>query len=110
LTSTYTESLPIESHFKKINFNLNDIDENGMIGPLDGKREMAYEFCIPNNKAKRKQVSSIDKSVQFYIGPSGRIGCEDNQYLCIGSGGKRETILKLASLDYIKKIDPFYGE
>lgn len=94
----------------KINFDLNQIDERGLIGPTGGKRSVAYEFCIPRDPARRDEVKAIDPSLQFYDGSRGRIGCTREQYLCIGEGGTREVLLKLASLDYIERIDPFYGE
>jgi hypothetical protein len=95
---------------KKITFDIDAIDENGLIGPADGKRSVAYEFCIPRDSARQKEVLTIDSSVKFFKGSSGRIGCNSTQYLCIGEGGSRITLLRLAALDYIARIDPFYGE
>jgi hypothetical protein len=88
---------------------MNEIDENGLIGQSDGKRSVAYEFCIPLNKAKRKKVFRIDPSVRFYSGPVGRSGCH-GQYLCIGEGGTKKVLLELAKLEYIKQINPCYWE
>lgn len=99
-----------EQALKKITFDLDEIDENGLIGPPDGKRAVAYEFCIPIDKRKRKEVLSIDPSIRFFDGPSGRVGCDTGQYLCLGDGATRDVLLKLASLEYIEKIVPFYGE
>ena len=94
---------------KKINFDLNQIDEHGMIGPADGKTLIAYEFCIPRDEAMKDEVKAIDPSVQFSTSP-GRIRCTKEQYLCIGQGATKDTLLELAQLDYIERIDPFYGE
>lgn len=94
----------------KINFDLSEIDEHGLIGPEGGKRRVAYEFCIPREPAKLEEVKAIDPSLTCYPSSPGRIGCARDQYLCIGQGGIREVLLKLASLDYVERIDPFYGE
>jgi hypothetical protein len=94
---------------KKIRFDIDEIDENGMIGPEDGKRNMDYEFCIPLDKKKKKEVARIDRSVKFFSGPSGRSGCT-GRYLCIGSGGTRKTLLRLARLEYVQMINPCYYE
>jgi hypothetical protein len=94
----------------KINLDLSQIDENGLIGPDDGRRTIAYEFCVPNDETKLSEVKAIDSSLRCTLGSPGRIGCSRDQYLCIGEGGTRETLLKLAALDYIARIDPFYGE
>jgi hypothetical protein len=94
----------------KITFDLNQIDANGMTGPADGKVLFAYEFCVPDDAAKLDEVKAIDSSLQCTLGSPGRIRCARDVYLCIGEGGTRETLLKLAGLDYIARIDPFYGE
>lgn len=89
---------------QKINFNTHDIDENGLIGPPDGKVLIAYIFRIPLDKKSRKEVSAIDPSVNFFKKPSA------DYYQCIGEGGKQRVLIQLASLSYIKRIDRFYGE
>lgn len=94
---------------QKIHLDLSAIDENGLIGPADGKRSVAYEFCIPRDEAKKAEVLAIDPSVKFYTSP-GRIRCTANEYLVIGEGSTKNTLLALARLDYIARIDPFYGE
>lgn len=94
---------------QKINFDLSAIDENGLIGPADGKRTVAYEFCIPRDAVKKAEVLEIDPSLKFYTSP-GRIRCTKEEYLVIGEGGTKDTLLALASLDYVARIDPFYGE
>jgi hypothetical protein len=93
-----------EFALKKINFNINDIDEKGLVGPADGKRLVAYKFSIPLKRARQKEVLAIDSSVKFFKSSTA------HQYDCIGEGGTRDVLLKLANLDYIRRIDPFYGE
>ncbi len=94
---------------QKINLDLSQLDENGMTGPADGKHTLAYEFCIPRDAAKQAEVLAIDPSLKFYTSP-GRIRCTGGQFLVIGEGGTKATLLALASLPYIARIDPFYGE
>lgn len=96
--SISTSMVSEEEALKKIQFELEEIDENGLIGPADGKRSVAYEFCIPFNKAQRMEVLRIDKSVRFFNGPSGKVGCDKDQYLCLGEGANRKVLIKLASL------------
>ena len=86
---------------KKINIDLNQLDE---------AHAVAYEFCIAQDAAMQKEVAAIDASIAFYKGVPGRIRCTRQQILCVGQGGTREVLRKLASLDYIERIDPFYGE
>jgi hypothetical protein len=109
-SSSSTPSLSRQRALKKISFDISEIDAHGLIGPPDGKRNVAYEFCIPRDQEKRKEVAAIDSTVRFFTGPTGRIGCHPDQYLCIGDGGTQEVLLTLAGLHYITRIDPFYGE
>lgn len=97
----------------KINFDLSTISESGLIGTGTGVRSLAYEFCIPANPTAEKEVRSIDPSLKIYRHSPGRIGCQKNQYLCIGETHQerwREKLLNLANLNYIEKIQPFHGE
>jgi len=93
-----------EAALQKINFDTNKIDENGLIGPSDGKVLVAYKFRIPAENTKRREVKKIDPSVRFFKKPN------DDLYSCIGEGATQNVLIKLASLPYIIKIDPFYGE
>lgn len=87
---------------QKITFDLTEIDENGLMGPPDGRVLIAYIFYIPVLESNQKEVASIDPSVRFFR--------REDYYQCIGSGGSPKVIRKLARLPYIKKINRFYGE
>jgi hypothetical protein len=89
---------------QKIAFNLEEIDDDGLIGPPDGKRSVAYIFYIPAERSKQHEVSRIDHSVRFFL----QQGSEE--YQCMGEGATQTTLLRLACLDYIVQIKPFYGE
>jgi len=92
----------------KISFDLSKISPAGLVGPPNGLRSLAYEFCIPAQASYRAQVQAIDATVQFYPGSRGRIGCRPDQYLCIGNThqvGWRQKLLQLANLPYIQRID-----
>jgi hypothetical protein len=89
---------------EKIKFSIEEIDEQGLIGPADGKRLIAYKFSIPADRAKRREVRRIDPSIKFFL------ESDSTQYNCIGEGATQQVLLKLAGLTYIARIDPFYGE
>jgi hypothetical protein len=97
---------------KKINFDLSQISSDGLIGPPDGLRSLSYEFCIPATEQHLNEVRSINPAIQISRSP-GRIRCTKDQYLCIGETHTpqwRETLMAIAKLDYVQRIDQFFGE
>ena len=97
----------------KIAFDVGQFDENGLHGPPDGLRALAYEFCIPDTEVCRNEVRAIDPTVQFYPSSPGRIGCGEGQCLCIGSThqpGFRQVLRDLAALPYVERIQECFFE
>lgn len=93
--------------WKKVEIDLGKIDAAGLRGPADGKVAVAYEFSIPDTEEARRQVTAIDKTVQFMPGSRGRIGAQPGECLCIGSTHQpeyRQVLFQLASLPFIKRI------
>lgn len=90
----------------KVEFNLAQLDRDGLRGPPEGKVLLSYEFSIPNNDVCRAEVKGIDPSVQFMPGSSGRIGAGKDECLCIGTTSKdyRSVLRRLAGLPYVKRI------
>ena len=96
----------------KITFDWSAISPAGLIGNQQSLRSVGYEFCIPAQADTVKAVKAIDPTVQFSRS-RGRIGCQSNQYLCIGETHQpdwKAVLLKLAGLNYVKRIDRFWGE
>ena len=106
------QTMRADSIRDKITFDLSAISPEGLIGNQQSLRSVGYEFCIPAQPDTRKEVKAIDQTVKFSRS-RGRIGCQNHQYLCIGETHQPEwktVLLKLAELDYVKKIDRFWGE
>ena len=92
---------------------MNEIDENGLIGPPDGKVAVDYEFCIPYDNAHLQEIKEIDPDIGCDYGPTGRIGCTNNEYLCIGNTHQkdfRSILCKLSTLGYVERIDRTFWE
>ena len=97
---------------QKFTFDLRGIDANGLIGPPGGQVALAYEFCIPDTPEARAEVSGISPAIQISKS-RGRIGCGADQCLCIGETagpGWWDTLLRLASLPYVERIDRCWFE
>jgi hypothetical protein len=97
----------------KIDFSLEDLDDNGLIGPPDGKLAVSYELCIPKDQKLVDEVRSIDPSIAIHADSRGRIGCSSVEVLCLGSThqrGFREVLEKLCGLSYVRRIERTWFE
>ena len=97
----------------KVTFDLELLNDDGLIGPPTGLRSVMYEFCIPADSASAVEVRAIDPSVKLHSTSPGRIGCTDDQVLCIGEThqpGWRTVLGQLSALDYIERIDQSFAE
>ncbi len=109
---TNTQVAVSNSVLQKISFDLSQISPDGLIGPPNGLRSLSYEFCIPATEKHLNEVRSINPSIQISRSP-GRIDCTKDQYLCIGETHTpqwRETLMAIAKLSYVQRIDQFFGE
>lgn len=92
---------------KKIQFDIDQLDQDGLYGVEDGKRALSYEFCIPENVDFAREVMEIDPSAVIYQSSPGRINCGEGQYLVMGDTFQKEyleTLEKLVNLPYVKEI------
>jgi hypothetical protein len=101
------------SVWNKVAINLSKLDENGLAGPSNGKVAVNYEFCIPQEDKHWKAVQKIDKTAQKMPGSAGRIGCDKQSWLIVGSTHQpnfKRVLYDLASLPYVVKIQETFWE
>lgn len=98
---------------EKISFDIKAISDQGLVGSSDGLRSISYEFCIPAQKKFLAEVQSIEPNLKYFANSPGRIGCRKNQYLCLvdtHNSQWKEILFSIAQLEYVERIDQFYGE
>lgn len=108
-----TDTMPMNDPLDKIQFDLDQLDEQGLYGPEDGKRSLSYEFCVPYNQASIATVQAIDPTLILYLQSPGRVGCGQGEMLAIGHTHQpnyRQVLTNLANLDAIERIEQFWGE
>lgn len=92
---------------EKIRFDLNKIDPNGLEGPPAGKREIQYQFCVPNTEARRLEIAELDPTARFESEVAGRAGCTADEILVharTGAPNWRGRMEAVAALPYVKSI------
>ena len=97
----------------KIAFDTSVLDDEGLYGTPGGKRALSYEFCIPDVEEYRTEVQRIDSTVRFFSASPGRIGCRNDEILCIGSTHQEdfaEVLKHLVNLAYVQRIDECFFE
>lgn len=98
---------------QKIAFDLGRLNAAGLAGPPDGLRAISYELCVPDRPECLTEVQRIDPSLELMRGARGRIGCETDQVLCLGSTHQpewRQVLTRLADLPYVARIAEAYFE
>ena len=89
----------------KIGFDYSAVDSNGL---LNNQVSFDYEFCIPKDEAKADEIMAIVPDVRIPRMAKGRVGCSQEEWLCIVSthGPKwKENLYAIASLPYVKRIE-----
>jgi len=88
----------------KIEFDYSAVDDKGL---MNSEVAIDYEFCIPMDEARIAEVKAIEPDVNMPRMAKGRIGCSEEEWLCIVStnGPKwKERLYAIASLPYVKRI------
>ena len=94
-----------------MNFEFSKLYKNGLIKKRG--TSLAYEFCIPNNETYLDKIKEIDESISIYKSGSGRIGCSNNEILCIGETHNKDykrILTQIAELEYVKSINESFFE
>lgn len=88
-------SLDQESQ-NNINMLIGMIEEQSLTKDPGARRFIPYEFRIPLDSAKRKEVHRIDPFIQFTK--------RTDSYQCIGEDATKEKVFKIVALPYSYKI------
>lgn len=98
--------------WQKVKIDLSRFDKDGLSGPPSGKVAANYEFCIPKDEKKWKEVLKIDPELQR-LPSKGRIGCDDQSWLIVGSTHRpqfKRILYDLAALPYVVRIEEVFWE
>lgn len=95
-----------------VKFDLELLDDDGLIGPADGKRALDYSFSIPTSESKFEEVKAIDPSVELLRKFTRKeTGMGEDIMLCKGNTHQEnylDILLKLSKLSYVHEIHQFH--
>ncbi len=105
------KSAEVKNAEKKMDFTFSKLNKKGLIKKRG--TSLAYEFCIPNKDEYLDKVKAIDSTIAIYKSSKGRIGCGENQLLCIGETADKDyktILIELTKLPYVKSINESFFE
>lgn len=79
-----------------INNLIEMIEQQALVSDPGAKHYIPYEFRIPLDSRKRKEVHRLDPSVNFTPRP--------DTYQCIGENATKEKVFQIVALPYTTKI------
>ena len=88
-------SLDQESQ-NNINGLIEMIEDQSLVTDPGEKRFIPYEFRIPLDPAKKKEVHRIDGSIQFTP--------RNDSYQCIGDNATKEKVFRIVAMSYTSGI------
>tara|TARA_R110001592_G_scaffold22641_1_gene89754 strand:+ start:1689 stop:2093 length:405 start_codon:yes stop_codon:yes gene_type:complete len=101
-----------DCNYKKIKFDLFELDKRGQMGTENNKTTLDFEFCIPNKVDFLMEVKNIDSSLKSQKG-KGRSNCSEEHLLIVGNTYNKDfkkILCKISQLEYVKEINQIYWE
>lgn len=96
-----------DCNYKKIKFDIYELDKRGQLGTENNKTTLDFEFCIPNNPDFLTEVKNIDSSLASQKG-KGRSNCSEEHLLIVGNTYNKDfkkILCKISQLEYVKEIN-----
>lgn len=96
-----------DCNYKKIKFDIYELDKRGQLGMENNKTTLDFEFCIPNKVDFLMEVKNIDSSLKSQKG-KGRSNCGEEYLLIVGNTYNKDfkkILCKISQLEYVKEIN-----
>ncbi len=109
----FTSSTLIPITSDKIQFDLDRLDASGLQGPPDGLSALHYEYCIPDREDAIRKIMAIDPTLQIQRHSPGRVGCSEDELLCLGHTHQpeyRSVLKRLAALSLVREVREVFFE
>ena len=95
---------------RKIEFDYSQIDAAGL---RRGVVAVDYEFCIPASESALEEIRRIEPEVNLLPKSKGRVGCREDQWLCIVNTRDpawKRKLYAIAALGYVERIAEVFYE
>ena len=108
------EPMPmVKGNMSKIDFDVNALDENGLIGERDSKVIVNYQFCFVKGEENEKAITDLDPSLTIVANPASGARCRSEESLAIGATNQanhKQILFTLSNFTYVNRIKRVWFE
>ena len=108
------EVLPmIKGNEGKIDFDVNSLNEDGLMGRKDGLVSVDYSFCFTTSTENTQTIRNLDPSISIIENPPGGAKCKAGQSLAKGNTQQpnhKQILFSLSNLNYVARIKRVWYE
>lgn len=103
----------VKGNESKIDFDVNALNENGLMGNRGSYVSVDYQFCFIKGPENEKTILDLDPSIRINHKPSGGAGCRSEEILATGNSQQpnhKQILFSLSNLHYVNRIKRVWYE
>ncbi len=108
------EPMPkVKGDESKIDFDVNSLNEDGLIGNRGALVSVDYQFCFVKGEENEKAIRDLDPSIRINLNPSSGARCRSEEGLASGNtkqANHKQILFSLSNLHYVNKIKRVWYE
>lgn len=108
------EPMPmVQGNMSKIDFDVNALNEDGLMGNRGGLVSVDYQFCFVKGEENEKAIRDLDPSIAINQNPASGARCRSEEALAQGNTHQpnhKQILFSLSNLHYVNKIKRVWFE
>ena len=113
-TEPAVEPMPmVKGNMSKIDFDVNALNEDGLMGGSGGLVSVDYQFCFVKGAENEKAIRDLDPSIKINHTPSSGARCRSEEALAQGNTHQpnhKQILFSLSNFKYVNKIKRVWFE
>jgi hypothetical protein len=113
-TEPAVEPMPmVQGNMSKIDFDVNALNDEGLIGDRSGLVIVNYQFCFVKGVENEKAIRDLDPSISINQTPASGARCRSEEALAQGNthqANHKQILFSLSNLHYVNKIKRVWFE
>lgn len=113
-TTPTVEPMPmVQGNMSKIDFDVNALNEDGLMGDRNGLVIVNYQFCFVKGEENEKAIRELDPSIRINQTPASGARCRSEEALAQGNTyqpNHKQIIFSLSNLHFVNKIKRVWFE